>query len=81
VVLAGALFAVALSASDIVTFPDGNLTLEGVLFEPGGSGPFPAVIYHHGSAAGVLSQQAFDALGPAISVRPSGRRRVPVPHS
>jgi hypothetical protein len=30
--------------------------LSGVLFAPAGAGPFPAVFYNHGSAAGMLSQ-------------------------
>jgi carboxymethylenebutenolidase len=64
VVLFGATFAIAQPASEIVTFPSGNLTLKGVLFKPEGAGSFPAVVYNHGSAAGMLSQEAFDALGP-----------------
>jgi hypothetical protein len=47
-------------ASDIVSFPSGNLTLRGVLFKPEGSGPFRAVLYNHGSAAGMLSKEAFN---------------------
>lgn len=50
----------------VVTFPSGALTLRGVLFAPEGTGPFPAVVYNHGSAAGMLSEQAFDALGPVF---------------
>jgi carboxymethylenebutenolidase len=50
----------------IVTFPSGALTLSGVIFVPAGTGPFPAVVYNHGSAAGMLSKQAFDALGPVF---------------
>lgn len=57
------LYAVA-PASEIVTFPSGSRELHGVLFKPDGNGPFPAILYNHGSAAGMLSQQAFDALGP-----------------
>src|SRR5262249_20594268 len=38
----------------------------GVVYKPDGRGPFPAVLYNHGSAAGMLSQQAFDALGPVF---------------
>src|SRR5919108_4042768 len=56
----------ALTASEILTFPSGNLSLRGVLFKPEGVGPFPAVVYNHGSAAGMLSQQAFDVLGPVF---------------
>jgi carboxymethylenebutenolidase len=60
------LFAAAVAASDVVTFPSGTLTLHGVVYKPDGRGPFPAVLYNHGSAAGMLSQQAFDALGPVF---------------
>jgi len=51
---------------DIVTFPSGDLTLHGVLFKPEGPGPFPAVVYNHGSAPGMLSKDAFEALGPTF---------------
>jgi carboxymethylenebutenolidase len=63
VVLMGTLV-IAQPSSEIVTFPSGNLALKGVVFKPEGAGPFPAVVYNHGSAAGMLSKQAFDALGP-----------------
>ena len=56
-----------LSAADIVAFPSGKITLHGVLYKPEGTGPFPAVVYNHGSAAGMLSKEAFDALGPAFA--------------
>jgi carboxymethylenebutenolidase len=59
--------ALLLSAADIVTFPSGDLTLQGVLYRPDGNGPFPAILYNHGSAAGMLSNQAFDALGPVFT--------------
>jgi carboxymethylenebutenolidase len=57
------------ASGDIVAFPSGALTLRGVLFRPPGDGPFPALVYNHGSAAGMLSQQAFDALGPVFAGR------------
>ena len=34
---------------DTVSFPSGNLTLRGVLWKPTGRGPFPAIMYSHGS--------------------------------
>jgi dienelactone hydrolase len=55
------------SASEIVTFPSGNLTLHGVVYKPQGTGRFPAVVYNHGSAPGMLSSQAFEALGPVFA--------------
>ncbi|HMF93896.1 MAG TPA: dienelactone hydrolase family protein [Vicinamibacterales bacterium] len=64
--VARGLAGVAAPASEIVTFSSGTLKLSGVLFKPAGAGPFPAVLYNHGSAAGMLSQQAFDALGPVF---------------
>ena len=54
---------------DAVAFPSGTLTLHGVVYKPEGPGPFPAVVYNHGSAPGMLSQQAFDALGPVFAAR------------
>jgi carboxymethylenebutenolidase len=66
IVLVAACAGAAEAASEIVTFPSGTLTLKGVLFKPEGSGRFPAVVYNHGSAAGMLSQEAFDALGPVF---------------
>src|SRR5271155_4364027 len=56
-----------LSAADDIAFPSGQITLQGVLYKPEGKGPFPAVVYNHGSAPGMLSKQAFDALGPAFA--------------
>ncbi len=56
-----------LSDADIVEFPSGDLTLHGVLYKPEGTGPFSAVIYNHGSAPGMLSSQAFEALGPVFA--------------
>ena len=56
-----------LSAADTIAFPSGDVTLHGVLYKPEGTGPFPAVVYNHGSAAGMLSKEAFDALGPVFA--------------
>src|SRR6266487_1811701 len=52
--------------SDIVAFPSGDITLHGTLYKPEGPGPFPAVVYNHGSAPGMLSKEAFDAVGPVF---------------
>jgi carboxymethylenebutenolidase len=59
----------AVPAEDVVTFPSGQLTLHGVMYKPEGAGPFPAVVYNHGSAAGMMSKGAFDALGPVFASR------------
>jgi hypothetical protein len=32
-----------------VTFPSGNLVLHGFIYKPEGKGPFPAVLWNHGS--------------------------------
>jgi carboxymethylenebutenolidase len=58
-----------LRAADTVSFQSGNLTLYGVLYKPEGAGPFPAVLYNHGSAAGMLNNEAFEALGPVFAKR------------
>jgi hypothetical protein len=58
----------ALAAPEIVSFQE-NPTLRGVLYKPDGPGPFPGLIYNHGSAPGMLNQQAFDALGPLFASR------------
>lgn len=49
---------------EVVHFPSGKLTLGGELFKPKGNGPFPAVLYNHGSAEGMLSDAASTAIGP-----------------
>jgi len=54
-------------AADDVTFPSGDITLHGVVYRPEGKGPFPAVVYNHGSAAGMISKTGFDALGPVFA--------------
>jgi carboxymethylenebutenolidase len=52
---------------EVVSFRSGELTLQGTLYKPEGKGPFPAVVYNHGSAPGMLSKQAFEALGPVFA--------------
>jgi carboxymethylenebutenolidase len=61
------LLPLVLSATETVTFPSGEITLHGVLYKPEGTGPFPGVIYNHGSAPGMMSEQAFAALGPVFA--------------
>jgi carboxymethylenebutenolidase len=52
-----------------VTFQSGRLTLVGFLFKPSGPGPFPAVIWNHGSERNPGTGPQFDAVaeifGPA----------------
>jgi carboxymethylenebutenolidase len=52
---------------EIITFPSDALTLGGVFYKPQGKGPFPAVLYNHGSAPGMLNNQASDILGPLFA--------------
>jgi carboxymethylenebutenolidase len=55
------------SAATVVSFPSGARVLHGVVYQPGGSGPFPAILFNHGSAPGMQSKEAFDALGPVFA--------------
>jgi carboxymethylenebutenolidase len=48
----------------VVHFPSGKMTLGGELFKPKGDGPFPAVLYNHGSVEGMKSDMASTAMGP-----------------
>ena|SRR6516225_10214270 len=34
---------------EVVSFRSGEITLQGALYKPEGKGPFPAVVYKHGS--------------------------------
>jgi carboxymethylenebutenolidase len=52
---------------EVVSFRSGEITLQGTLYKPEGKGPFPAVLYNHGSAPGMLSKQAFEVLGPVFA--------------
>jgi dienelactone hydrolase len=54
---------------EVVTFPSRGLVLHGILYRPPGPGPFPAVLYNHGSAPGMMSAGAAEALGPAFASR------------
>jgi dienelactone hydrolase len=55
------------NSAEVVTFPSGTITLHGALFKPAGKGPFPAIVFNHGSAAGMASRSAFEALGPVFA--------------
>ena len=52
-----------------VSFPSGNVTLRGTLYKPESEGPFPALVYNHGSAPGKLNDLAFEQLGPLFAER------------
>jgi dipeptidyl aminopeptidase/acylaminoacyl peptidase len=59
----------SMPAPQQVSFPSGNVTLRGTLCKPPGEGPFPALIYSHGSAPGKLNDLAFEQLGPLFAER------------
>lgn len=48
----------------IVHFTSGEKTLGGELYLPAGAGPFPVVLYNHGSAPGMLNSEASQAIAP-----------------
>jgi carboxymethylenebutenolidase len=52
---------------DVITFPNGELTLHGVVYKPIGEGPFPAVLWNHGSYDNPMV--AFDQVGPVFVAR------------
>jgi dienelactone hydrolase len=45
-----------------VAFPSGDLTLAGYLYRPTGSGPFPAVLWNHGSEPDPGASAQFDSV-------------------
>jgi len=61
--------AVSAIAPEEVTLTNGALSLRGVLYKPAGPGPFPGILYNHGSAPGMLNSQAFEAIGPRFAAR------------
>jgi carboxymethylenebutenolidase len=67
--IAFALASGSASAAQVVSFPSDNQVLHGMIYMPAGPGPFPAILFNHGSAPGMLSKDAFDALGPAFAGR------------
>lgn len=48
----------------IVAFANGGLTLRGELFLPEGQGPFPVVLYNHGSAPKMWNSEASAVIAP-----------------
>jgi dipeptidyl aminopeptidase/acylaminoacyl peptidase len=52
---------------EIVHFQSDGRTLGGELFKPQGAGPFPAVLYNHGSAPGMMNSQASSIIGPLFA--------------
>ena len=52
---------------EIVHFQSDGKKLGGEIFKPAGDGPFPAVLYNHGSASGMLNSQASKVIGPLFA--------------
>ena len=52
---------------EIVHFQSGGRELGGEIFKPTGDGPFPVVLYNHGSASGMLNSQASKIIGPLFA--------------
>jgi Xaa-Pro aminopeptidase/dienelactone hydrolase len=48
----------------VVAFPSGTLTLHGVMWKPEGQGPFPAVLFNHGSE---FAPRDLPELGPLFA--------------
>jgi carboxymethylenebutenolidase len=53
----------------IVSFKNSSIVLRGELFVPKGEGPFPAVLYNHGSAPGMLNSEASKVIAPLYTVK------------
>ena len=47
------------STASVISFPSGGHILHGVVYKPRGPGPFPAILFNHGSAPGMQSKEAF----------------------
>ena len=66
---AGAVRAADSNDPEIVHFQSQSEVLGGEVFKPEGSGPFPAVLYNHGSAPGMLNSQASKRIGPLFAAK------------
>ena len=63
------------TTSETVAFMSGDKVLHGLLYMPAGKGPFPAVLYNHGSSPGLTNNVAFDAIAPWVFLRRIGADR------
>lgn len=57
------------NGTEVVSFTSEQVKLGGLLLRPAGAGPFPALLYNHGSAPGDANDLAFANLGPAFVAR------------
>jgi carboxymethylenebutenolidase len=60
--VAGRSFADSAFNKQRITFKNGDLTLVGYLFRPDGAGPFPAVVWNHGSERNPGGGPQFDSV-------------------
>lgn len=56
-------------AHETIGFANGDLRLAGELYRPAGTGPFPTLLYNHGSAPGMTNGEAIERLGPFFAER------------
>ena len=54
---------------EIIEFNNGSLKLGGEIYKPQGKGPFPAILYNHGSAPGMLNSEASKIIGPKFAAQ------------
>src|SRR2546430_2977740 len=50
---------------DTVSFTSGALTLRGIIYRPAGDGPFPTILFNHGSATSYTKE--VEAVGPSYA--------------
>jgi len=55
----------AIVGPDTVSFTSGVLTLRGIIYRPSGAGPFPVILFNHGSGKDYTKEVA--AVGPAYA--------------
>ena len=55
----------AIVGPDTVSFASGSLTLRGIIYRPTGNGPFPAILFNHGSGRDYTREVA--VVGPAYA--------------
>jgi acetyl esterase/lipase len=56
-------------SGEVVSFKNGALLLHGVFYRPAGPGPYPTLLFNHGSAPGMLPADAAEVLGPSFAAR------------
>lgn len=54
---------------DIIRLTGNGVELGGEIYKPDGDGPFPAILWNHGSAPGMLNSQAARLIGPLFAAK------------